>query len=314
MPPLTTNLGPADRYGLSGPLSAPLTTGSRSGNTFPPPHGFDIMSAFDRQNRNLHSLHGRDSVPRIGSEASPLGQRPEMPWRTSSVDYTHFHHQSSDAAQRARQPSLQHHDSDHSSSVGGLAAIGSVHRHAVASSDDNGLPQVFQNRPRLRAASASLPINFDFRSQYRHNPNLHTPEQVGAYSMPSYGGQYQSPPLYTTSFPSAPLAAPSEYSQSASARPSGDDKPRSQMSAPLVPPSDFSAALKGVHGEEDSRGSAHEALGLQHLGYQQGQRATPGSLHSGRGVLSPRGHGYPTPLRQAEHAELPHVRGFNRPA
>jgi hypothetical protein len=62
---------------------------------------------------------------------------------------------------------------------------------------------------------------------------------------------------YTTSYPSAPLTAPMEYSVPRSSDPKTHLQ-EPQMSAPIAPPSDFSQALHGNMGNQDQgRNESH---------------------------------------------------------
>jgi len=106
-----------------------------------------------------------------------------------------------------------------------------------------------QSRSRLRAASASLPLNLG--GAYRpvgsgqtmqssaHSPTARSPStsQLGSGSS-----------AYTASFPSAPLTAPMDFSlpRTPGFRPTGQDYSMPQMSAPIAPPNDFSQAFQSM--------------------------------------------------------------------
>ena len=106
-----------------------------------------------------------------------------------------------------------------------------------------------QNRSRLRAASATLPLNLS--AAYRpvgpgqtmqsaaHSPTARSP------SATQLGGGSTS---YTASFPSAPLTAPMDFSlpRTPGFRPTGQDYSMPQMSAPIAPPNDFSQAFQSM--------------------------------------------------------------------
>ncbi|RYP72160.1 hypothetical protein DL771_004394 [Monosporascus sp. 5C6A] len=106
------------------------------------------------------------------------------------------------------------------------------------------LQQPQHNRSRLRAASANLPLGLDLRHQYRPGhglqPSNHSSTPRAASTSP-----YGNPPTYTTGFPSAPLTAPVDFSlpRTPTIRTSVPDYSPPQMSAPIAPPQDFTAAL-----------------------------------------------------------------------
>lgn len=109
-----------------------------------------------------------------------------------------------------------------------------------------------QNRSRLRAASASLPLGLDLRNQFRsvgsgHNmqPTAHSPGPRTS-SNPQIGGVSSS---YTASYPSAPLTAPIDYlPRTPGFRSSGADYSMPQMSAPIAPSNDFAQAFQSMSG------------------------------------------------------------------
>lgn len=98
---------------------------------------------------------------------------------------------------------------------------------------------------RLRAASASLPLGLDLRTQFRSaigtsslQSTAHSPGPRTS-STPQLGGVSSS---YTASFPSAPLTAPVDFRTGF--RTSTTDYSMPQMSAPIAPPNDFSQAFQ----------------------------------------------------------------------
>lgn len=104
--------------------------------------------------------------------------------------------------------------------------------------------QSAQNRPRLRAASATFPLSLELRNDYR--PPMPTQSPVHAYPgrNPGATSQYTSPSIYTTSYPPAPLTAPINMShpRPSNSRDVTQDHAESQLSAPLHAPSDFASA------------------------------------------------------------------------
>ncbi len=121
--------------------------------------------------------------------------------------------------------------------------------YAYSSFPSSGLQQNPQNRSRMRAASSTLPLNLDLRTQFRSVGSGHT-MQSSAHSPTSrpnttsqLGGVSSS---YTASFPSAPLTAPIDFSlpRTPGFRSTGQDYSMPQMSAPIAPPNDFSQASR----------------------------------------------------------------------
>jgi hypothetical protein len=110
-------------------------------------------------------------------------------------------------------------------------------------------------------------------------------------STPQLGGVSSS---YTGSFPSAPLAAPVDFSlpRSSGYRTSTSDYSIPQMSAPIAPPNDFSQAFQASMSSSSSRTPMRDSFGGGPLGlggHGQGQ----GHGHGGAGD---RGDEYADPL------------------
>lgn len=129
-----------------------------------------------------------------------------------------------------------------------------------------------QNRSRLRAASASLPLNLDLRNQYR--TGLQSPSISSASRVPPPTTQYTGSSIYTTSYPSAPLTAPMDFSppRHSNTRPNIQDYSASQMSAPIMAPSDFSqAAVQGNMPNPVSRTPMRDSFNGRGGGFGQGQ-------------------------------------------
>lgn len=129
-----------------------------------------------------------------------------------------------------------------------------------------GMPQQpVPNRPsRLRAASATLPLNLDLRDQHR-SPDLGPQSAVMGQRprAPSTTSQLDSPSIYTTSYPPAPLTAPLDFSLSKSSASRGDSQSYSapQMSAPIHAPSDFTNAFQAGMSAPTSRTPMRESFG-----------------------------------------------------
>lgn len=137
-----------------------------------------------------------------------------------------------------------------------------------------------QSRSRLRAASATLPLNLDLRNQYRSvGSALQSPAMNAAGRIPPATSQYAGSSIYTTSYPSAPLTAPMDFSppRPAHARPNMQDYSSAQMSAPIMAPSDFSqAAVQGSMSGSASRTPMRDSFGGRTQGYGAGQEREDG--------------------------------------
>jgi len=120
-----------------------------------------------------------------------------------------------------------------------------------SSFQSSSMGQNAQGRSRLRAASASLPLNLG--AAYRPvgsgqsmQPTAHSPT-ARSPSGPQLGSGSSS---YTASFPSAPLTAPMDFAlpRTPGFRSTGQDYSMPQMSAPIAPPGDFHQAFQSMTG------------------------------------------------------------------
>lgn len=98
-----------------------------------------------------------------------------------------------------------------------------------------------QNRSRMRASSATLPLGLDLSAQRPFSG----PQPVRSATSPTQRHAVTSAP-YSTGFPPAPLTAPSDFNLPRTpgypTRPNEYSIP--QMSAPIAPPNDFSQAFQ----------------------------------------------------------------------
>lgn len=99
-----------------------------------------------------------------------------------------------------------------------------------------------QSRTRLRASSATLPLGLDLSTQRSYSGS----QPIRSATSPTNRHLSVTSAPYTTSFPTAPLTAPSDFNlprtPSFPSRP--NDYPMPQMSAPIAPPNDFSQAFQ----------------------------------------------------------------------
>lgn len=101
------------------------------------------------------------------------------------------------------------------------------------------------SRTRLRAVSASIPLNLDFRNQNDSSSSAQN-SSLPCQPRPTPSSQYTSTSIFTSSYSSGPLTAPVDFSpqKSLATRFGAHACSPSQMSAPLAPGSDFSQALQ----------------------------------------------------------------------
>lgn len=126
--------------------------------------------------------------------------------------------------------------------------------------------------PRFRSASSVFPSGLDLRNQYRTIPAQssnqgmpRTPRTTSFASAFSSGG-----------FQSAPLMAPAEFQMPRTPIDAGPrDYHMSQLSAPMAPPQDFSAAYSQSMSPGRAPATEQSALGRQHdsLSLQEVQNA-----------------------------------------
>lgn len=140
----------------------------------------------------------------------------------------------------------------------------------------SSLPPTLQHPPqnsRLRAATATLPLNLDLRTQqYRsvssgHNLHGAAPSTPRATSAAPYSS------AYTSSFPSAPLTAPIDFAQprTPSIGAGVHEYSMPQMSAPIAPSQDFSRALHGGLTGASTRTPMRDSFG--HNAHQNSERS-----------------------------------------
>ncbi|KAI1341986.1 hypothetical protein F5Y15DRAFT_329579 [Xylariaceae sp. FL0016] len=239
-------------------LTSPLSGGPRTSNPFARQNSLDTGAQMHSQSRQqmrpLQPLQLRETMSRSRSDTLQSPLRSSMSWKGDSLDYTTYSATSSSPGIGGRHQSLYQPEQMNSSSGSGLNyESGSYSSSGVQSSPTNinysSLQNPSQSRSRLRAASANLPLGLDLRHQYRNmssthslHPPTHTSTPRSASTTP-----YGSSATYTSSFPSAPLTAPIDFSlpRTPGIRSSVQDYNMPQMSAPIAPPQDFTQALHG---------------------------------------------------------------------
>lgn len=118
-----------------------------------------------------------------------------------------------------------------------------------------------QNRARVRASSATLPLGLDLSPHRSYNSSQ---QGVHSTTSPSHRHAAVTSAPYSSGFSTAPLAAPSEFSLPRTSgfptRPHEYTVPH--MSAPIGPPSDFSQAFQAsMSSGSSSRTPIRDAFG-----------------------------------------------------
>ncbi|KAK3351610.1 hypothetical protein B0H65DRAFT_126971 [Neurospora tetraspora] len=261
-----------DRYGYSNHLSAPLSAGARSSNPFARQPGLDTSVHMHNhhsrhQIRPLHPLQLRETMNRSRADTLQSPLRTSMSWKGDSLDYTTYHGSNTSPPMGSRPQSLYHQDHMNSTSTAGLGSYDSTHyagstvqsptHLSYPNYQSSSLQNNSQRNSRLRASSASLPLGLDLRMQFRSavgasslQSTAHSPTSTRTPSTSQLGSGGVSSSYSASSFPSAPLSAPVDYSLPRTSPyrpppPTGTtDYSIPQMSAPIAPPNDFSQAFQ----------------------------------------------------------------------
>ncbi|KAF7554739.1 hypothetical protein G7046_g6736 [Stylonectria norvegica] len=241
MSPLSTSSN--DRYGYSSHVSSPMSNGPRTSNPFARQNVLDPAMEASRQNmRQLQPLHLRDTMSRNRADSLQSPLRSAMSWKGEAIDYSAYQ-----TTNTSPNLSERHQPLYHPGQMSSYDANSFSNPNQSPPSINYSNLQSPQNRNRLRAVSATLPLNLDVRNHYRP---MATETQSTSPSGPPrampVSTQYGNGSIYTTSYPSAPLTAPMEYSSQRNSNPrlSVQNYSASQMSAPIAPPRDFSQAFQ----------------------------------------------------------------------
>ncbi|KAI5921376.1 hypothetical protein F4810DRAFT_348125 [Camillea tinctor] len=283
-PDILSPLSPSsDRSYFSGHLTSPLGGAPRTSNPFARQNSLDTASQMHSQSRHqirpLQPLQLRETMSRSRSDNLQSPLRSSMSWKGDSIDYSTYSNASGSPG-IGRHQSVYQSDQMGSSSGSGLGyESGSYSSPGVQPSTSNinysSLQQSSQNRSRLRAATATLPLGLDLRHQYRSVSTSHGLQSPANTSTPRTPGSasYGSSSAYTSSFPSAPLSAPIDFalSRTSSIRNPVQDYSMPQLSAPIAPSQDFSQALHGNMGNSNTRTPMRDTFGGGPLSIGQGQ-------------------------------------------
>ncbi|KAI1420639.1 hypothetical protein F5Y12DRAFT_106623 [Xylaria sp. FL1777] len=275
-----------DRGYYSGHLSSPLGGPSRASNPFGRQNSLDTGAQLHSQSRQhirpLQPLSLRETMSRSRSDNLQSPLRSSMSWKGDSIDYAGYSGggSSSSPGGAGRHTSVYQSDPIGSSAGGTLGYdTGSYTTSGLQSSTTNinysSLQQPSQARSRLRAASATLPLGLDLRHQYRSFSSSHGLQPPSHSSTPraTSTASYGTASGYSTSFPSAPLTAPIDFSlpRTPGIRSSIQDYSIPQMSAPIAPPHDFTQALHGNVAGSSSRTPMRDSFSGGPLTIGQGQ-------------------------------------------
>ncbi|KAK7953343.1 Homeobox domain-containing protein [Apiospora saccharicola] len=278
-----------DRGGYySSHLASPMSSGSRTSNPFERQNslnsGIPMHSSSRQPIRPLQPLQLREAMSRSRSETLQSPLRSSMSWKGDSIDFNSYQPGSSSPVAGNRHQSVYQPDQmsggagspmGYDSSSYPSNPVQSPTSHMGYSSIHNStLQPPPSNRSRLRAASATLPLGLDLRHQYRSVSGLPPTGPSSMTPRSATTAPYGNSSSYTTSFPSAPLSAPIEFSlpRTPGSRPVHDYS-MPQISAPIAPPHDFSQALHGNMTTPTSRTPMRDSFGGN-------------SLASGRGPTS----------------------------
>ncbi|KAH6892258.1 hypothetical protein B0T10DRAFT_291204 [Thelonectria olida] len=250
-PAMMSPISPAssDRYPYGSHYSAPMNGAARTSHPFGNQHGLE--SPLDASRQNPHPLQPsqlRDSISRARSESAQSPLRSSMAWKGDSIDYAGYRGANTSPGMDERNPPMYQQPGN----MGGYDSASSYHNSTQPppSASYPAIPPP-QSGSRLRSSTTSLPLNVDPRDHHYRTAGSDTQTQSPlsqARSTPTSTSYSAS--SYTTSYPSAPLTAPMEYSVPRSSDPKTHLQ-EPQMSAPIAPPSDFSQALHGNMGSQD---------------------------------------------------------------
>ncbi|KAI5865474.1 hypothetical protein GGS23DRAFT_428788 [Durotheca rogersii] len=274
-----------DRGYYSSHLTGPLGGPHRTSNPFARQSSLDSGVQMHSQNRQhirpLQPLQLRETIARSRPESLQSPLRSSMSWKGDSIDYTTYPGAGGSPAMGAGHRSMYQPEQMGSNSGSSLGYdSGSYTSSGVQSSPPNinysSLQQPSQNRSRLRAASANLPLGLDLRHQYRPMSSSHSLQSPSHSSTPrsTATAPYGPSSSYTTSFPTTPLTAPIDFPLSRASginRSSVQEYPIPQMSAPIAAPQDFTQALHSNMGGSNTRTPMRDSFSSSPLGMNQGQ-------------------------------------------
>ncbi|KAK1993807.1 homeobox domain-containing protein [Colletotrichum falcatum] len=260
--PMTPSSTADHRYGYGTHLT-PMGPGPRTSNPFAR-HGAveNSMSMHRGQpSRPLQPLQLRETMSRSRQDIqSPL--RSSMSWKGDSIDYNTYNHgPGASPPLSGRQQSLYQPEQINGPPSSSLPYESTSYSGTSPPSMNYSS---FSQEPlsRLRSRASSGTLGLDLRSQYRP---LGLGQSASHGSAPrSTSTQFATTSSYTSSFPSAPLTAPVDFSlpRTPGTRPAGlHDYSMSQLSAPIAAPHDFSQAFQASMSSSNARTPVRDTFG-----------------------------------------------------
>ncbi|PBP22763.1 hypothetical protein BUE80_DR006312 [Diplocarpon rosae] len=268
------SMNSSDRYYPSH-VSSPMSGGPRSSNPFDRQSSYQQLPHSRQHVRPLQPLQLRETMNRSRSDAnSPL--RSSMSWKGETLDYNSYQTGQTSPAAGARQQSsypaeqmgntsvnAHQYDTNGNSYSGPTPSNQSPPAHMTYPPSQSGSShqQPSSIVSHLRgASSATFPPGLDMRNQYRGiaNPNPSPSPNQSPLGITARSSTFSH--AFTSGYSSAPLTAPSDFSLPRTpvdaAHNTRDYLP--QLSAPMVPPHDFSNAYSSNgHGPHKQHARAY---------------------------------------------------------
>ena len=233
-PPSSTSHDRFDLYGSHFTSGLGISTRSTAGFSANPSRMETPVQASRHGIRQLQPLHIRDPPIRPRTEAVQSPLRSGLTWKGDTIDYSSYQAGNNSTYHQMGPASGVHTGSyDPDSYSGTVTPSACFVKHTEANPASAGTPEhSSQNlgyssfhpsspeRPRLRASSATFPLNLDLRNQHGI---ANQRSQPSAYSLgnrtPTTSANFASPSIYTTSYPPAPLTAPITMAQQSASSP-----------------------------------------------------------------------------------------------
>ncbi|KUI71335.1 Homeobox-leucine zipper protein HDG11 [Cytospora mali] len=244
-----------DRYDYSNHMT-PLSTGHRTSNPFTRQSGLDTSLSMHnhhsrQQMRPLQPLQLRETLSRSRPDNLQSPLRSSMSWKGDSIDYATYN--GSPQPLSGRQHSVYQPPEGLSgppttlggyetSSYAGSTVTSPTHMSSYPNFQSNSF-QDSQNRSRLRASSATLPLGLSLSPQRSYSSSQ---QGLRSATSPSHRHAAVTSAPYSTGFSTSPLTTTSEFSLPRTSafptRPHEYSMPH--MSAPIAAPNDFSQAFQ----------------------------------------------------------------------
>ncbi|KAK2019453.1 homeobox domain-containing protein [Colletotrichum eremochloae] len=261
--PMTPNSTSDHRYGYGTHLT-PMGPGHRTSNPFARQGAVENSMSMHRgqPSRHLQPLQLRETMSRSRQDIqSPL--RSSMSWKGDTIDYNAYNNgPGASPPLSGRQQSLYQPEQMNGPPSSGLPYESSS--YSGTSSPPGMNYSSFSQGPlsRLRSRASSSTLGLDLRNQYRP---ISSGQSASHGSAPrSTSTQFATATAYTSSFPSAPLTAPIDFSlpRTPGPRSSGvHDYSMPQMSAPIAAPQDFSQAFHASMNSSNARTPMRDTFG-----------------------------------------------------